>query len=129
MFFEQFGNDSRGRKKPAVRIPRLKGRSNYLEWAQAVEIYLKAEQCWRIITGELQRPPEPRYNLYIKPISAEELRELEENVPLAAAAAAFRLTVIDAEIKRWEAWEGKHQYTIKQVFKSVERSIWDRLAH
>ena len=40
-----------------------------------------------------------------------------------------RLTVIDAEIKRWEAWEGKHQYAIEQVFKTVERSIWDCLAH
>jgi hypothetical protein len=48
---------------------------------------------------------------------------------LSATAAAQRLTVIDAEIKRWEAWEGKYQYAIEQVFKTVEKSIWDCLAH
>jgi hypothetical protein len=129
MSFEQLGDDSRGRRKSMVKIPRLKGRSNYLEWAQAVEVHLKAEQCWGIVTGELQRPTQPQYNPYTKPISAIELQAAEPGPVLSATAAAQRLTVIDAEIKRWEAWEGKHQYAIEQVFKTVERSIWDCLAH
>jgi hypothetical protein len=48
---------------------------------------------------------------------------------LSATAIAQRLTVIDAEIKRWEVWEGKHQYAIEQVFKTFERFIEDRLAY
>jgi hypothetical protein len=129
MSFEQLGDDFRGRRKPMVKVPRLKGRSNYLEWAQAVEVHLKAEQCWGIVTGELQRPTQPQYNPYTKPISTVELQAAEPGPVLSATAAAQRLTVIDAKIKRWETWEGKHQYAIEQVFKTVEKSIWDCLAH
>ena len=128
MSSENNGDDSRGRKRrPDHRIPLLKGRSNYLEWAQAMEIHLKAEQCWEIATGGQGRPPQSTYNQYTKPLSADELRELEPNVTYTANTATQRLALIEAEIKRSDAWDNKHLYAVETIFKTVQRHIWDGL--
>lgn len=116
-------------------IPILKGRENYLAWADAIKSNARPMGVWDIISGKELCLDQP---LQEKPLTFKHLQRLRASVEpdplplLPANTATARKEALDDAIRIFEAckaWKEGDEKAIALMKGKTDKTTWDKVGN